>query len=242
MTILRQQREVARRVLGRSRLAVAHGPGREIHLAADNRLDPGFLRRLVELDSPEHVAMVGHRHRRHPVASGFFHQVLDADRAVEQRILRVQMEVDEGVGGRGVGHQTKTVRFSVQIVQPRTPLKAEKHRILRVRRARSTRCSAGGSGSTRFRIPLYSFNFSNRAPKSRMSDGWKFVPIFGPSDSPINTGPLLWMKTLCNLVVNRCARIEPADRPVRVDHAEIASRDPVDLGEVAAHVDPPGVV
>ena len=38
--------------------------GREVGLDADDRLDPGGLGLLVELVGPEHVAVVGHRHRR----------------------------------------------------------------------------------------------------------------------------------------------------------------------------------
>ncbi len=41
--------------------------GGDIDLAADDRFDPGGNRLGVELDGAEHVAVVGHGHRRHPV-------------------------------------------------------------------------------------------------------------------------------------------------------------------------------
>ena len=44
--------------------------GREVGLDADDRLDPGRLGLRVELVGAEHVAVVGHRDRRHPQLGG----------------------------------------------------------------------------------------------------------------------------------------------------------------------------
>ena len=44
--------------------------GREVGLDADDRLDPGGLGLLVELVGAEHVAVVGHRDRRHAQLGG----------------------------------------------------------------------------------------------------------------------------------------------------------------------------
>jgi hypothetical protein len=46
--------------------AIAALAGREIDLASDDRLDPGRLCLLIELDRAEHVAVIGHRDRFHP--------------------------------------------------------------------------------------------------------------------------------------------------------------------------------
>ena len=73
----------------------------EIGLHPDDRLDPGCLRRLVELDRTEDVPVICHRDRRHLAALRFFHQLLDPDRPVESRIFGVQVEVNERVGRHG---------------------------------------------------------------------------------------------------------------------------------------------
>jgi hypothetical protein len=68
---------------------------RHVDLAADDRLHAAPDRRLVELDRSEQVAVVGHRDGRHPRGPRPLHQLLDRDRAVEDRVLRVQMKVRE---------------------------------------------------------------------------------------------------------------------------------------------------
>src|SRR6516165_546885 len=68
-----------------------------INFATDNRLDPGLLRGLVKLDHPIHVAMVGNGNRRHPVLDRLFHQVGNSDRAVQERVFSVQVEMNKRV-------------------------------------------------------------------------------------------------------------------------------------------------
>jgi hypothetical protein len=80
-------------------VAVAAGPG-HVHLAAEDGLDLLLLAGLVELDRAEHVAMIGEGHGAHPLGLGARHQVLDLERAIEQRVLRVDVEVDE-LGSHG---------------------------------------------------------------------------------------------------------------------------------------------
>ena len=70
----------------------------DVGLEPDDRLDARFLGLLVEIDGSEHVAVVGHRHGFHARGGQPLHQILHADRPIEERVERVQMEVNE------VGH------------------------------------------------------------------------------------------------------------------------------------------
>jgi hypothetical protein len=56
----------------------------------------------VELDRAEEVAVVGQRQAAHAVPRGLAEQRVDADRAVEQREVAVDVEVGEGRGGHRV--------------------------------------------------------------------------------------------------------------------------------------------
>src|SRR5207249_11614984 len=69
--------------------------GCDVHLAAEDRLHAVLARRLGELHRPEHVAVVGDGAGRHARRLHARYQLLDLVGAVEQRVLRVQMQVDE---------------------------------------------------------------------------------------------------------------------------------------------------
>jgi hypothetical protein len=73
---------------------VAIGRG-HVGLAAEDQLHAGLLRLGVEVDRAEHVAVVGHRDRIHPEAAHLREQILHADRAIEQAVLRVEVEMRE---------------------------------------------------------------------------------------------------------------------------------------------------
>ena len=60
-------------------------------------LTPRALRRLVELERAEHVAVVGHRQRRHPEPDRLVEQLPDPGRTVEHGELGVHVQVDEAV-------------------------------------------------------------------------------------------------------------------------------------------------
>ena len=62
---------------------------------ADNRLDAGSDRLLVELDHAEQVILVSQGHGRHVVASAAFHQLRNAHGAINERVLGVQVQMDE---------------------------------------------------------------------------------------------------------------------------------------------------
>ena len=66
--------------------------------AAEDGLDPLGLRLLVELNGPEHVAVVGHPDRGLTVLDGLRHHLVEARRPVQHRELGVDVEVGEGIG------------------------------------------------------------------------------------------------------------------------------------------------
>jgi len=93
-----EQRQVVRIAVDPS-LAQEARAGRHVDLAADDRLDPGVLARLVEVDGAVHDAVVGEADRRHLELGRPRHHGGDAARPIEQRVLGVVMEVDEGFWG-----------------------------------------------------------------------------------------------------------------------------------------------
>ena len=70
-------------------------PGRDVDLAAEDRIDPALARLVVEHDRREHVAVLGDRRRRHLQLDALVEQLLDPAGAVEQREFGVQVEMDE---------------------------------------------------------------------------------------------------------------------------------------------------
>ena len=73
---------------------------RHVHLAADDRLDPGRLRRGVEVHRAIEGAVVGDRDRRLVHGPCRLDQLTDARRAVQQRELGVGVQMHERAGRR----------------------------------------------------------------------------------------------------------------------------------------------
>ena len=71
---------------------------RHVGLATDDRLHPRILRRLVKFNRTEKISVIGYRHRWHPEFRDLFHQLRHSNRTVEERVLRMQVEMNEGVG------------------------------------------------------------------------------------------------------------------------------------------------
>ena len=92
---LREQRQV--RVALRLCAAVVG----DVDLAADDRLDAYLLRLAEELDRAGERAVVGERDGRHLEPRGLLDEVRDPARPVEDRVLRVDVQVDEGRSGHG---------------------------------------------------------------------------------------------------------------------------------------------
>jgi hypothetical protein len=86
--ILHEQDEPRARLLA--------GIRRHADLGAEDRLDSSGARRAVELDRAEQVAEVGDRERALAVGGGGGDGVVDPERAVDDRILGVRAQVDEG--------------------------------------------------------------------------------------------------------------------------------------------------
>ncbi len=93
LLVLREKNQMVGNLLGS--VGPALGPG-DIRLASQNRLKARLLRPAVEVDRAEHVAVVGHCDRGHPLLADGLDQILDSDRAVEQRVERMQMQMSEG--------------------------------------------------------------------------------------------------------------------------------------------------
>jgi hypothetical protein len=91
LLVLRQEDEVVVLALG----LVLHRGRRDVGLAAEDRLDPGVLGLLVEVDHAVHVAVVGEGHRVHAHLLTGLEQVGQPDGPVEQAVLGMQVEVRE---------------------------------------------------------------------------------------------------------------------------------------------------
>src|SRR4029450_12438509 len=68
---------------------------RDIHLAADERLDAAGFRLPIELDHPCQGAVIGQGAGRHLEPLGLLHESRNAARPVQDRVLRVDVQVDE---------------------------------------------------------------------------------------------------------------------------------------------------
>ncbi len=69
-----------------------------VKFAADNGLDPSLLRLNVKFQRAEHGAVIRDRNRIHAVFLTFLHKVVQTDGAVQQAVLRVDVQMDK-IGG-----------------------------------------------------------------------------------------------------------------------------------------------
>ena len=75
--------------------AIVTAAARDVDLATDDRLDAARGGVMVELLGREQIAMIGDGYGRHAAARRFAHQFLNVAGAVEQAVVRVQMQVNE---------------------------------------------------------------------------------------------------------------------------------------------------
>jgi len=72
--------------------------GVDIDFAPDDRLDPRRRALIVKLDRPVHRAVIRHRDGGHAELDGLGREVAAADGAVEQAVLRMDVQVDKFSG------------------------------------------------------------------------------------------------------------------------------------------------
>jgi hypothetical protein len=90
--VLGQQNQV----IDRRPPALAHVLGAcDVDLTAEDGNQIALATRLVELKRAEHIGVVGHRDAAHAELADAIDQRTDAEGAVQERILRVDMKVDE---------------------------------------------------------------------------------------------------------------------------------------------------
>src|SRR5262249_14575823 len=74
--------------------AVLPASRRDVELAAEDRLDAGLLRGVVEIDRAEEVAVIRERDGRELQLLGLVDQLLELGGAIEQAVLRMHVQVD----------------------------------------------------------------------------------------------------------------------------------------------------
>ena len=78
---------------------VQMGPGSDVHFAADDGFDPGFLTFLVEFNDPVHDPVVRNGQGRHPQLLGILDQFRDPAGPIQEAVLGMGMQMDELVHG-----------------------------------------------------------------------------------------------------------------------------------------------
>ena len=96
--VFRQKREVISRIASRSRPVFVRSR-RDVRFASDNRFHAGALSFLIKLDRAMQIAVIGNRNGGHSGFGCLFHQLLHPDRSIQQRVLGVQMQMNERVAG-----------------------------------------------------------------------------------------------------------------------------------------------
>ena len=76
--------------------------GRHIAFAADDRLDLGLQGLLIEIEGPEHGAVIGNGHGIHTELTGPFQKPVDPDGPIQETVLGVNVQMDEFRCGDGV--------------------------------------------------------------------------------------------------------------------------------------------
>jgi len=94
--VAHEQSEVIRRLAHRVR-SIFVRTRCDVRFAADDRFDAGALCFLVKFNRAVKIAVIGHRDRGHLQFSRFFHQLFYSNSAIEQRILGVEMQVNERI-------------------------------------------------------------------------------------------------------------------------------------------------
>lgn len=67
----------------------------DVSFKTDNRLDPRFLTSLIKLNRAVHVGVIGKSQGSEPPLFGSANQLVNLRETVEQRVVRVDVEVNE---------------------------------------------------------------------------------------------------------------------------------------------------
>ncbi len=126
----------------------------DVGLAPDDRDEPLRLRRVVELDRAEHHPVVRERDAGRSVGVRLLAQRVDAARAVQQRVLAVDMQMDERTqrkanlrGKRKRGKFHRRLRSVWLLCERRTHLPVRKFPFPCRRPRKWRRCAAGSPSS-----------------------------------------------------------------------------------------------
>ncbi|MEI9998625.1 MAG: hypothetical protein WDO13_05390 [Verrucomicrobiota bacterium] len=104
LLVLGQEQEMSRGLPRVAGLAVQAAARREVDLAPDDRLDVDLAALLVKFDRAEEIAVVAQGQRGHLQLRRSRGQLRNPARTVEQAVLGVDVEMDEGFR-RGHSHQ-----------------------------------------------------------------------------------------------------------------------------------------
>ena len=84
--------------------------GGDINFDADDGFDTGLGGLIIKLNGSEHGAMIGGGHRVHAEISSTLQHVVNANGAVQQAVLGMNMEMDE-IGCVGYCHEITYLLF-----------------------------------------------------------------------------------------------------------------------------------
>ena len=95
---------IVRPAAPRNRCALAMVPGGHIHLASDYRPHARLDGGAMELEGPKDIAVIRDRDRRHTHPCNLLRKVRNPNRGVEQRVMAVQVKMDEWRWGGPSAH------------------------------------------------------------------------------------------------------------------------------------------
>jgi hypothetical protein len=107
-------------------LLLSGGVVADIDLAADQRLDAGLLRMLVELDGAREAPVIGQRDGGHLELGGAGSERGNAASPVEDRVLGVDVKVDELSQGPRSNHECRMPIRRADYVIPDLPKRRSK--------------------------------------------------------------------------------------------------------------------
>ena len=80
------------------RITLFHAACSQVGFYPNDRFDPGRGCRVIKVHCPKHGAVIGETNSRHAQIFGARDQLLDIAEAVEQRIFRMNMQVNKRHG------------------------------------------------------------------------------------------------------------------------------------------------